>query len=147
MRICEFNAYLQIANVSMSDFTKLIYPDLSYKINGILFSVHNELGRFCNEKQYSDRIERCLKQTGLSYEREKILNPSFADETKGRNKVDFLIEGRVVLEIKAKRFLTRADYYQVKRYLSALNKKLGILVNLHGRYVEPKRVLNSSAKE
>jgi len=44
------------------DLSKLIYPDLSYKINGILFTVHNELGRFCNEKQYADAIENFLKR-------------------------------------------------------------------------------------
>lgn len=131
----------------MGDFTKLIYPELSYKVNRILFSVHNEQGRFCNEKQYADAIEKHLKKLGLSYEREKVLDPSFAEEAKGRNKVDFLIENKTILEIKAKRFLTREDYYQTKRYLSALNKKLGILVNFHSRYIEPKRILNSSAKE
>jgi GxxExxY protein len=129
------------------DFTKLIYPELSYKINGILFNVHNELGRFYNEKQYCDAIENRLKNLGLSYEREKILSPAFAEEMQGRNKTDFLVEDKIVLEIKTKKFLTRDDYYQVKRYLSVLNKKLGILVNFHRKYIEPKRILNSSAKE
>ena len=41
--------------------TDLIYSDLTYKINGILFTVHNQLGRYCNEKQYSDLIEKLLK--------------------------------------------------------------------------------------
>jgi hypothetical protein len=35
----------------MKNFSKLIYPELSYKINGVLFAVHNELGRFYNEQQ------------------------------------------------------------------------------------------------
>ena len=71
------------------DLSKLIYPDLSYKINGILFTVHNELGRFCNEKQYADAIENFLKRLHIFYEREKILPPSFENEQK-RNKIDFL---------------------------------------------------------
>ena len=37
---------------------KVIYPELSYVINGILFSTHNELGCFAREKQYGDVIER-----------------------------------------------------------------------------------------
>lgn len=131
----------------MRNLTRLIYPDLSYKVNGVLFSVHNELGRFYNEKQYADCIESYLKKSGLKYEREKILPPSFEEELKGRNKVDFLIEDKIILEIKAKRLLIRSDYFQVKRYLKALNKKLGILVNFHQRYIRPQRVLNSSAKE
>ncbi len=130
----------------MKSFSQIIHPDLSYKINGILFTVHNELGRFCNEQQYSDAIEHYLKKLKIKYEREKILPPSFEGE-QNRNKIDFLIENRIVLEVKAKILLTREDYYQVKRYLLALNKKLGILVNFRKKYIEPKRVLNSLAKE
>jgi GxxExxY protein len=126
---------------------KIIYPQLSYKINGILFAVHNELGQFRNEKQYCDLIENYLIKFNLKYEREKILPPSFENEFKGRNKIDFLIEDKIILEIKIKKFLTNEDYYQVKRYLASVNKKLGILVNFRRKYITPKRVLNSLAKE
>ena len=126
---------------------KLIYPELSYKINGILFDVHNEHGQFFNEKQYCDAIEQCFKKLNIQYEREKTLPPAFENELRGRNKVDFLIDNLVVLEVKAKRVINSEDYYQVKRYLVALNKKLGVLVNFRSRYVTPKRILNSLAKE
>lgn len=131
----------------MEKFTKLIYPELSYEINGILFAVQNEHGRFCNEKQYCDAIEGYLKKFKINYEREKILEPSFPDEKKGRNKIDFLVGGKIIIEVKAKRFLTKDDYYQTKRYLQALNMKLGILVNFRSKYIEPKRILNSAIKE
>lgn len=125
----------------------VVYPELSYKINGILFSAHNQLGQFCNEKQYCDFIEKQLKDAGLDYEREKIIPSSFESEFKGRNKVDFLVEDKIILETKAKRIVTNEDYYQVKRYLGAFNKKLGILVNFRKKYITPKRILNSSAKQ
>lgn len=130
---------------SDENISKIIYPEISYKINGILFSAHNELGQFCNEKQYGDLIESYFKKFDLKYEREKILPPSFENELEGRNRTDFLVEDKILIEIKAKRFLTREDYYQVKRYLTALNKKLGILVNFRRKYITPKRILNSSA--
>jgi len=123
----------------------IIYSDLSYKINGILFKVHNQLGKFGTEKQYADLIEHYLRQGRFHYEREKPLPPSFEGEKKGRNKIDFLIEGDIILEVKAKRIITKEDYYQLRRYLAALNKKLGILVNFRANYIHPKRVLNSSA--
>ena len=125
----------------------LIYPELSYKISGILFSAHNQLGQFCNEKQYCDFIEKYLKEVGLKYEREMVLPPSFENEFKGRNKIDFIIDDKIILEAKAKRLITNEDYYQVKRYLIAFNKKLGILVNFRKKYITPKRILNSLAKE
>lgn len=62
--------------------TKIVYPELSYKLGGILFKVRKELGRFRNEQQYCDAIETWLKDTGIHYEREKILPPSFRGETK-----------------------------------------------------------------
>ena len=46
---------------------ELIYKDLSYVLTGLLFKTHNDLGRFCNEKQYGDRIEFYLKQTIISF--------------------------------------------------------------------------------
>ena len=123
---------------------KIVYPELSYKINGIFFSVHNELGRYRNEQEYSDAIEEDLQKAQIKYEREKTLPASFQGEKEGRNKIDFIIEDSIILEIKAKRFLTREDYYQIKRYLTALNIKLGILVNFRDLRVNPKRILNSS---
>lgn len=125
----------------------LIYQSISYKINGILYKVHNEIGRYCNEKQYSDLIEKYFIKYKINFEREKILPIMFEGEKEGRNKVDFLINSVIVLEIKTKRFISREDYYQVMRYLKALNKKLAILVNFHSKFLRPKRILNSSAKE
>lgn len=139
---------LRTANIQnkQRNFTRIIYPELSYTLNGILYEVCHELGPYCNEKQYCDLIESKLKKFGLAFEREKTLPPSFETEAK-RNKVDFLIKEKIILEIKAKRFLTREDYYQIRRYLKTLDKKLGIIVNFRQRYIQPKRILNSSAKE
>jgi len=126
---------------------RIIYPDLCFKINGILFKTHNQLGKYCSEKQYCDLIEKLFKEQSLLYEREKILPPIFEGEREGRNKADFLIENKVILEVKSKRIITKDDYYQVRKYLSVLNKKLGILVNFRSAFLYPKRVLNSEANE
>jgi len=130
-----------------NDYSKLVYPEISYKISGVLFSVHNELSRFENENQYCDCIEEKFKNLGIIYEREKIISVSFVGERPGRNKVDFIVEDKIIIEVKSKRIITREEYYQVRRYLSACNKRLGILVNFRNKYLKPKRILNSSAKE
>ncbi|MFY9461838.1 MAG: GxxExxY protein [Candidatus Sungiibacteriota bacterium] len=121
----------------------VIYPELSYRIQGILFKVHNSLGRFRNEKQYADALEEEFKKEGIVFEREKSLPVSFQGEKERRNKIDFLIENEVILEIKAKRIIERQDYFQLKRYLASMNKKLGLLVNFQQKYLAPRRVLNS----
>jgi GxxExxY protein len=124
----------------------LIYKDLSYEITGILFEVHNELGRYCNEKQYGDLIEIKLKDKKIKYDREKVIPESFKGEKSGRNRVDLVVEEKAILEIKTKRNISRDDYYQVRRYLKAFNLKLGIIVNFRDTYLKPKRVLNPDYK-
>ncbi len=74
--------------------------------------------------------------------------PSFFEgELKGRNKVDFYIDNKIFVEVKAKRVLGREEYYQMRRYLKAADKKLGIIVNFRDKYLHPKRILNSSSDE
>ena len=124
----------------------IIYSDLSFKVVGILFKVHNKLGRYCNEKQYGDLIKKYLNDSKIKFEREKVLPESFEGEKPRRNKIDFLIEDKIILEIKATRVITKEDYYQVRRYLEALNLKLGIIVNFRNLYLRPKRVLNSNIR-
>ena len=121
---------------------KVIFADLSYAIYGFCFKVHNTLGRFRNEKQYADALEEILKRNKIPYEREKYLPQSFGGEKSNRNIVDFIIDDKVILELKAKRIITREDYIQMKRYLVSYNKKLGILVNFGQLNLSPKRILN-----
>ncbi len=121
---------------------KLLFETETFIINGILFSTHNDIGRYCNEMQVADRIEFYFKEKKIKYQRELILPPSFEGERNGRNKVDFLVFGEIILEIKSKRFLSKEDYFQVQRYLHAINKKLGILVNFRDERIHPRRILN-----
>ncbi|OGK41683.1 hypothetical protein A2954_07445 [Candidatus Roizmanbacteria bacterium RIFCSPLOWO2_01_FULL_37_12] len=126
---------------------KIFYPELSYRITGVLYKTHNELGRYCSEKQYADSIENNFKKLKIDYEREMIIPIGFEGEFKGRNKVDFLVGGKIIIEIKAKKIITKEDYFQTRRYLSILNKKLAILVNFRSIYLSPKRILNPNSNE
>lgn len=123
----------------------LIYAELTYDLNGIFFTAHNELGRFCNERQYGDALERRLRERNIPYERERVLAPMFEGERPGRNRVDFLIADAIIVEVKAKRIIQRSDYDQLLRYLSALDCKLGIIVNFRQYVLAPKRVINPAA--
>lgn len=126
---------------------KVLYKDLSYKVCGILYKVHNELGRYRNEKQYADKFEQLLKDNGINYKREYKLPESFNGEKGGRNICDFIIENKIIIELKAKTFLLRDDYFQIKRYLSTLGLELGIIVNFRQKYITPKRILNGEIKK
>jgi len=121
---------------------KVILPKLSYKICGFCYQIHNDLGRFRNEKQYADAMEQLLKENNIKYAREEFLSPSFEGEG-NRNKPDFTIEDKIIIDFKAKNFITKDDYFQMKRYLASKNIKLGLIINFHQKFLAPKRVLNS----
>lgn len=133
--------YANDANDYMSN--EIIYKDLSFKIVGILFKVHAELGRYRNEKQYADRLEFLLKENKIDYLREFNLPISFEGEKKNRNKPDFIINDKIILDLKAKSIITKEDYFQMQRYLTTLNRKLGLIINFRQKYLRPKRIINS----
>ncbi len=112
----------------------LIYPELSYLIVGICYSVHNELGNYFKEKQYSDKIEEKLKEAKANYTREQRISDC-------GNITDFIIDKKIILEIKVKRILTKDNYYQLQRYLQDTRIKLGLLVNFRNKYLKPSGIV------
>lgn len=122
--------------------TRLVFPELSYKLAGLFFNVHNNLGRFCKEKTYGDALAKLLADSNFKFEREKRLDINIKDVNLTKNWADFVVENKILLEIKAKRFITRSDYIQTLRYLEFFNLSLGIIVNFQQRFLKPKRILN-----
>ncbi|MBI5530840.1 MAG: GxxExxY protein [Candidatus Doudnabacteria bacterium] len=117
-----------------SQKTVLFYPELSYEITGALYKVHNELGMYGREKQYGNIFEQKLKDKGIAYIREGRIGDS-------GNIVDFIVENKIIIELKAKRILLKEDYEQLQRYLQSTGIKLGILVNFRNKYIHPVRVV------
>ena len=118
--------------------TEIIYRDLSYKLVGLFYKVQDTLGRYARESQYSSFLEKLLKESDINYEKEKLISKTGSDI----NRADFVVENSVVLELKAKPFLTRDDFYQTLRYLEFANIQLGLLVNFRQKFLKPKRILN-----
>lgn len=112
-----------------------LYGDLTYRINGILIEIHKELGPYAREKQVCDLLEVKFIERGVNYQREVRIGDS-------GNIVDFIVEGKVILELKTRPFLIQEHYDQVKRYLSQTNLMLGLLVNFRSQRLQIKRVLN-----
>ncbi len=121
---------------------EIILKELSYQINGVLFKAHNALGRFCREKQYGDAIEGLLKEANIQYVREKAL-PLPEIDNQFTNRVDFVINSVILIDLKAKSIVTKEDYYQMNRYLEASGCKLGLIVNFRNKYLKPIRVIRS----
>lgn len=121
---------------------KVIYPDLSYKLVGILFNVHKKLGNCYQEKYYQRAVKVALEKEGIKF-KEQISGPIIFDgKMIGKYFLDFLIEDKIILELKTLPILKPQDYKQVKAYLKASGLKLGILVNFAGNNLVFKRILN-----
>ena len=130
--------------MSTNDTNKIIYRELSYQINGFLFEVHNILGRFAREKQYGDLLETKLKENGLSYEREKMSSIIGIGNNR-TNLIDFVVENKILLELKVKPIITKEDYGQIQRYLQANTYKLGLLINFRNKYLKPIRIIRKDS--
>ncbi len=120
--------------IRMAEKNKVIYPELSYLVTGVCFNVHNEKGRFMRERQYCDNIEKRLKEAKVPYKREAVIRDT-------GNVVDFIVDNKIILEVKAKRLIEKVDFYQTQRYLQATNLKLALLVNFRNRYIKPVRII------
>ena len=123
----------------------LIYPKLSYQLNGLFFEVQNKLGHYSTERQYAEALEELLKEREMKYAREEEITIPFGDRQIGGNRVDFVVN-KILIDIKAKRYITKEDYLQMRRYLQASNFKLGLIVNFKGKSVFIKRVINSKVQ-
>jgi|SRR3989344_3273020 len=122
----------------------LLHPKLSYKLTGLCFKAHKELGRFAKEKQYSDKVEELLIADNIEFKREFEIGNIKSDSPKG-NRVDFIIENKIIIDVKAKKFVTKEDYIQMQRYLNASGIELGLIVNFRHVYLKPKRIINFSS--
>jgi GxxExxY protein len=123
---------------------EIIHKEFSYQINGLLFEIHNKLGRFCREKQYGDALEKALKQNGIKFEREKEL-PLAEIDNQRTNIVDFIVDGRLLIDLKAKPMVTKDDYYQMQKYLQASGYKLGLIVNFRNIHLRPMRIVRHNS--
>ena len=120
--------------------THIVEKELSYKLTGIFFRVQKTLGRFARERQYGDMLSLELANNGIRFKREQAV------EVGGRksNFIDFIIEDKIAVELKAKSFINKEDYYQVQRYLWSSKLELGLIINFAQPVLKPKRVLNTS---
>lgn len=124
-----------------TNMDKVIYPELSYEIMGVLFEVHNKLGTKYQEKHYQKAIETKLKQLNIPCQREYEIKVDFENEKLGDFFLDFIIDNKIILETKKIWRITSDDVKQVLRYLDATGLKLAIIANFKHKRLEYRRVL------
>ena len=120
----------------------LIYKDESYFIIGACMDVHNELGKGFNEIVYGDAIELELKSSGVPYQREVKFDIYYKNQKlKHHYYADYVIDDKIILELKAISMLTESHSKQTLNYLAASKLKLGLLVNFGEDSLSYKRIV------
>ena len=120
----------------------LVYPELCYQIIGILFAVWTEIGFGYKEKIYQSAIEHAFTQSSIKFHRELPVKIQFKGKEVGIYYFDFLVDKKVVLEIKVRNFFSKKDINQLYSYLKAMKLKLGIIAHFTRTGVKFKRIVN-----
>lgn len=122
--------------------SKLINAELTYKVLGICFEVHKELGSGFLEAVYKEAIEYELNLAGIKYEREKNHRIKYKDTfLKKEYFSDFFIEDALILEVKAQTGAIEGFYRQTINYLRASKNKVGLIVNFNESSLKYKRLV------
>jgi hypothetical protein len=111
--------------------TDLLYPDLSYKIRGAIMNVANKYGKGLKENIYQKALAEEFDKLGIKYLQQKRITIYSLETSKplGVYVPDFLIEDKIILEIKATDFIIPKDVQQQLSYLKASKYELGFLAN------------------
>lgn len=127
----------------MTEFLEADYPfqEYTYQLIGIGMEIHRTLGKGFLEIVYKDAFEYELRSRNIYYEREKEFTISYK-ETVLPHKfyADFVIEEKLILEIKSKAGIIDEHYAQVLNYLAVSKLSIGLLLNFHDRSLQYKRI-------
>ncbi len=95
----------------------LLFPELSYRIGGILFQVFNELGPGYHEKHVQRAVANALRANGVPFKEQVPAEFEFQGRKIGRYFLDFVVDDKIVLELKVRGRFLRKDFEQLKQYL------------------------------
>jgi len=121
----------------------LIYPELSYQIVGVLYEVFNELGYGHKEKIYERAVAEGFKDVELEYKQQLHSFIVFKDKAIGSYIFDFLVDDKVVLELKRGNHFSKKNIEQVYTYLKTNGLKLGIIAQFTMNGVKFRRIVNN----
>jgi GxxExxY protein len=125
----------------MSDQMK--HEDLTHKIIGSAMEVHKALGNGFQEVIYQRALAIEFHHAGIHFEREKEMAIFYRGEEIGIRRVDFFVDKKVMVEIKAIIQLEDVHLAQAKNYLEAYTMEVGLLINFGAKSLQFKRLINT----
>jgi len=112
-----------------TDYNDSKYMELTEKIIGIFYKVYNTLGYGFLEKVYENAMMIEFKKENISAVSQYAIKVVYGNEIIGEYFADILVDGKVIVEIKASSNLTLENEAQLLNYLKATDKEVGLLLN------------------
>lgn len=129
--------------------TDLLYKEITEKVIGASFDVHSFLGNGFQEVIYQRALAYEMSQRNLEFAREIEQHIFYKDlqEPIGTRRADFVVEGKVLVEIKAIKELEDVHMAQALNYLKAYKLEIGLLINFGSKSLTFKRLILSPKKQ
>lgn len=119
---------------------EILYKELSYAVVGAAMEVHQQLGASFLEKVYQKALAHELTLRQIPFKQYKPLPVIYKGVLVGEYEADFMVNGKIILEIKAISALHPAHEAQAMHYLAATGYRLAILLNFGKESSQQKRV-------
>jgi GxxExxY protein len=123
---------------------ELVHEELTSRIIACAIEVHKALGPGFLESIYEPALTIELRRAGLHVEQQKILLINYRDIPVGEHRLDLLVEGKVIVELKAISALEDIHFAIVRSYLKAAGIEHGLLLNFASAPLTVKRVIFQS---
>ncbi len=108
---------------------RILYKELGYQVQGALQDVYNALGPGFREQTYERAVMKALQMRGIPVETEKVIDITYAGNVIDQYRLDLVVDGMIILELKAVDELHPRHEAQLLSYLRASGLHLGLLVN------------------
>lgn len=119
------------------------YDDITRKIIASAMKVHTALGNGFQEVIYQRALEIEMPFENLSFQREMEMPIFYRNQQIGTRRVDFFVEDKIMVELKAIIKLEDVHLAQAMNYLEAYKMEIGLLINFGSKSLEFKRVHNN----
>ncbi|HBR19322.1 MAG: hypothetical protein A2Y13_09810 [Planctomycetes bacterium GWC2_45_44] len=120
-----------------------VVSGLTGDIIGAAMEVHNQLGPGFLESVYDEALAVELAQRKIKFERQKELPVYYKQHYVKKFVCDFVVDNKIIVEVKAISTLSEIDRVQLTSYLKASGTEIGLLLNFGGRSLEFKRMIYS----
>ena len=120
----------------------ILFKELCYEVVGASQEVHRLLGPGFLESVYEHALAHELTLRGIAFERQVPLNVTYKEICAGEFRADFVVDDKIILEIKAASSLVPAFDAQALHYLAITKFRLALLINFGARSLQFKRIIN-----